>query len=485
MTKRCGTAGVLCVFLLSACSGGAGEQPGAGGSCGTDDDCGSTSENTSAAPRDSAPTGTAILATVTGSVHEFPYSAIDGRAMFEGDIDLGSVAELAQQEKGIGVEPVGRLWPSNGGKALLPFVINASLGTVMRNRINTAVANWNGLADANIFAHGLEADYVEFVSGSGCSSSVGRQGGRQTINLSFGKLASDIVGSDISSFDTVYTWFSDGYVTAGSSTTLDEVRPQYPYTLPPGETTASIAGIAIAPSSDRVYTWYTDFKFSIGTSNKLDAVQGLTTYTLPAGRTPAMIVDMAISRTSGKVYTWYNDSTLSIGVSNALGTVQPNNWTPAAGETIAAVVGIGINSADRTYAWYGNKKVSAGASTDFDSSIALAGFNPPGDCNASAITHELGHALGLFHEQSRCDRDSFVTVFTANIAAGMSGNFTKLCDSTAKDIGSYDLASLMHYSSFAFSKDGVNATILKKDGSQITPPGVLSAGDISAIATLY
>lgn len=66
--------------------------------------------------------------------------------------------------------------------------------------------------------------------------------------------------------------------------------------------------------------------------------------------------------------------------------------------------------------------------------------------------HELGHALGLWHEHTRPDRDAYIRVNWDNIEPGTKHNFNISKHEGIPDVG-YDFYSIMHYNQHAFSTD--------------------------------
>merc|ERR1711970_312969 len=82
------------------------------------------------------------------------------------------------------------------------------------------------------------------------------------------------------------------------------------------------------------------------------------------------------------------------------------------------------------------------------------------------IQHEFLHALGFYHEQSRSDRDRYVTIIKENILPDTKKmNYTRNFEKykTANQGFGYEYGSVMHYPADAFSKNG-KLTIATKGG---------------------
>jgi hypothetical protein len=131
------------------------------------------------------------------------------------------------------------------------------------------------------------------------------------------------------------------------------------------------------------------------------------------------------------------------------------------------------------------------SSSGCSSSVGMRGgqqfINLARSCSTGNTIHEIGHALGAWHEQSRTDRDGKIKINWSNIQSGAEHNFKTYKERGYDGVnwGTYDFGSIMHYGSYAFSSNG-KPTIVKADGSTFNGQRVgLSSGDISGIASRY
>lgn len=78
------------------------------------------------------------------------------------------------------------------------------------------------------------------------------------------------------------------------------------------------------------------------------------------------------------------------------------------------------------------------------------------------VCHEIMHALGFYHTQSREDRDNYVYIHLNNVQKGFEANFQKESDK-ASNLGVYDYGSCLHYHSKSFAVDETKNTISLKN----------------------
>ncbi len=105
-------------------------------------------------------------------------------------------------------------------------------------------------------------------------------------------------------------------------------------------------------------------------------------------------------------------------------------------------------------------------------------------CTVATVLHEMGHVVGLWHEQSRPDRDTFETIHYENIIKASRSNFDPIYDNQQRST-LFDYASIMHYPPFSFSRNGGPAIESIPASIPLSNQIGYSAADIDGIKRLY
>ena len=81
-------------------------------------------------------------------------------------------------------------------------------------------------------------------------------------------------------------------------------------------------------------------------------------------------------------------------------------------------------------------------------------------CPWGRIAHEIGHTVGFFHEQTRLDRDTYVTINWDNIIDSCEDQYETFAQRgrDGQHIGPYDYGSIMHYSTTQCDEGGPTMT---------------------------
>lgn len=112
--------------------------------------------------------------------------------------------------------------------------------------------------------------------------------------------------------------------------------------------------------------------------------------------------------------------------------------------------------------------------------VNIAAWQP-----TSVAIHEIGHAIGLRHEQSRYDRDNSININLANVPVANRHNFNKYTTNYYA-VGSIDYNSVMMYDSDAFAINPAIPVMTKKsDGSTWNGGNVLSNSDRAWANSIY
>ena len=112
------------------------------------------------------------------------------------------------------------------------------------------------------------------------------------------------------------------------------------------------------------------------------------------------------------------------------------------------------------------------------------------DCSqVGHAAHELGHAIGLWHEHSRLDRDNYIEIHRENIKYRRDYvNFDIISRNTydeVPDVG-YDIQSIMHYSPFAFAANHIpgGETITLREDADLPELGCVNTLEMGQRKTL-
>jgi hypothetical protein len=428
------------------------------------------------------PVKNAEFTALDGTKIQLSYQETEGVNITEGDIILPTQIMSATS--------LGRYWP--GG--IVPYVIDTSLPS--NSRVIDAIAHWESKTKLRFVPRTKERDYLHFRAGGGCSSAIGQQGGRQFVNLNTGEAASSVaaVGIDRSVSPERVTWFyKRGYATTGTLKSADQYSNHFRYIMPPGKAQASMIDVSIAKNG-HVFAFFDDGTFSEGSLEDFSVYAQPKPYILPQGKLPTDVAGFAFDK-DDQAFAFFKDGTVGKGTPEDM-SAAGDPLVLAEGKSYENLAKVEYTAAGENpgfIAFYAEMKDGVDGGAPFVGALPYAvGLKPlakttfTGHCSAGATIHEIGHAMGLFHEQTRHDRDQFVKINWENVTPETRFNFEKHSKTVGTDTGPYDFDSIMHYGPTAFSIDNEKKTIERLDGKDYEEQrDHLSDIDLMGVAAMY